>query len=183
MCLYEQLAGETGTVQTFTRLADSYDHTGFILDSEGKPEEAEPYYQKGYEIFERLAAETGTIDARLRFSISCSRMADICSSKNDSIKAEEFYQKNIILLERQRELLFEGKRWYDLVRLARREKTNSRLVSYVLNKYEDNTNAIKIKLSAPDILYFPYSESELKVNPKLTQNPAYNTGENQEINQ
>ena len=99
MCLYEQLAGETGTVQTFTRLADSYDHTGFILDSEGKPEEAEPYYQKGYEIFERLAAETGTIDARLRFSISCSRMADICSSKNDSIKAEEFYQKNIILLE------------------------------------------------------------------------------------
>ena len=90
--------------------------------------------------------------------------------------------ENIILLERQRELLFEGKRWYDLVRLARREKTNSRLVSYVLNKYEDNTNAIKIKLSAPDILYFPYSESELKVNPKLTQNPAYNTGENQEIN-
>lgn len=91
--------------------------------------------------------------------------------------------ENLILLERQRELLFEGKRWFDLVRLARREGSNSRLVSYVLNKYEDNTNAIKIKLSAPDILYFPYSQSELKVNPKLTQNPAYDTGEDQEINQ
>ena len=90
--------------------------------------------------------------------------------------------ENLILLERQRELLFEGKRWFDLVRLARREGSNSRLVSYVLNKYEDNTNAIKIKLSAPDILYFPYSESELKVNPNLTQNPAYKTGKDQEIN-
>jgi hypothetical protein len=90
--------------------------------------------------------------------------------------------ENLILLERQRELLFEGKRWFDLVRLARREGSNSRLVSYVLNKYEDNTNAIKIKLSAPDILYFPYSESELKVNPNLTQNPGYNTGNDQEIN-
>ena len=91
--------------------------------------------------------------------------------------------ENLILLERQRELLFEGKRWFDLVRLSRREGSNSRLVSYVLNKYEDNTNAIKIKLSAPDILYFPYSQSELKVNPNLTQNPAYDTGEDQEINQ
>lgn len=90
--------------------------------------------------------------------------------------------ENLILLERQRELLFEGKRWFDLVRMSRREGTNSRLVGYVLNKYEDNTNAIKIKLSSPDILYFPYSESELKVNQKLTQNPAYEKGDDNKIN-
>src|SRR5574344_381156 len=90
--------------------------------------------------------------------------------------------ESLILLERQRELMFEGKRWFDLVRMARRDGNNSRLVTLVLNKYEDNINAIKIKLSAPDILYFPYSESELKVNPNLTQNPAYTTGDDTEQN-
>jgi starch-binding outer membrane protein, SusD/RagB family len=97
-------------------------------------------------------------------------------------KSSRTAMENLILLERQRELMFEGKRWFDLVRTARRDGNNSRLVTLVLNKYEDNINAIKIKLSAPDILYFPYSESELKVNPNLTQNPAYNTGDDTEQN-
>ena len=84
--------------------------------------------------------------------------------------------------ERQREFVFEGKRWYDLVRLARRDGDNSRLISLATRKYIENVNAIKIKLADPNIIYFPYSKSELKVNPLLRQNPAFDTGEDSELN-
>lgn len=90
--------------------------------------------------------------------------------------------EDLVLDERQRELMFEGKRWYDLVRLCRREGNNTRMVNKVIPKFKDNTTAIRIKLAAPDALYFPYSRKELKQNPYLKQNPAYETGDNMERN-
>lgn len=83
--------------------------------------------------------------------------------------------EELVLQERQRELLFEGKRWFDLVRKARRDGNNVNLISNVIRKQTSNTGAIQIKLASTDGLYFPYSESELKNNPKLKQNPAYAT--------
>jgi starch-binding outer membrane protein, SusD/RagB family len=83
--------------------------------------------------------------------------------------------EDLVQLERQRELLFEGKRWYDLVRRARREGKNDNLVSNAIKKQTSNTGAIQIKLASTDGLYYPYSESELKLNPFLKQNPAYDT--------
>ncbi len=82
--------------------------------------------------------------------------------------------EELVLLERQRELLFEGKRWFDLIRLARRDGNNNRLINHAINKYSENQSAIRKKLNSPYSMYFPYSEAELKVNTKLTQNPAYN---------
>lgn len=89
--------------------------------------------------------------------------------------------EQLLLAERQREFLFEGKRWFDLVRFARRDGNNSRLVELASRKYLDNVNAIKIKLADPNIIYFPYAKSELKVNPLLVQNPAFTTGEDSEL--
>lgn len=100
----------------------------------------------------------------------------------DTLKFEDYgtsklAMQELVMAERQRELLFEGKRWFDLVRLARRDGNTKRLVSLATQKYVDNLNAIKIKLADPDIIYFPYSRSELKVNPYLVQNSAYSTGD------
>ena len=89
--------------------------------------------------------------------------------------------EDLVMEERQREFVFEGKRWFDLVRLARRDGINDRLVSLVSRKYIENVNALKIKLADPNIIYFPYAKSELKVNPLLKQNPTYTSGEESEL--
>lgn len=83
--------------------------------------------------------------------------------------------EDLIMLERQREFMFEGKRWYDLVRMCRRDGSNSRMVEKVLPKFEQDGSKIRIKLASPDILYFPYNRDEIKVNTELKQNPAYIT--------
>lgn len=121
---------------------------------------------------------------RTAFSLVSSvynRANNIQGSRTDTLVFNNFANNRItmedlVLKERQRELLFEGKRWYDLVRLARREGNNNRLINYAVTKYIDNQSAMRKKMNAPLALYFPYSESELKVNPYLKQNPAYETG-------
>lgn len=85
--------------------------------------------------------------------------------------------EDLLFAERHREFLFEGKRWFDLVRLARRDGKTERLVSCAIRKYRQDINVIKIKLTDPNYIYYPYAKSELKVNPLLVQNPAFDKGE------
>ena len=85
--------------------------------------------------------------------------------------------EDLLFEERHREFLFEGKRWFDLVRQARRDGKTERLASCAIRKYRQDVNVIKIKLTDPNYIYFPYAKSELKVNPLLKQNPAFDKGE------
>ena len=79
----------------------------------------------------------------------------------------------LVLEERQRELMFEGKRWFDLVRRAEREGNTNYLIGRVTRKGSDNASVVQSKLSRMDGLYWPYNKAELQVNPNLKQNPAY----------
>lgn len=84
--------------------------------------------------------------------------------------------QELVLEERQRELAFEGKRWFDLVRKALRDGETGPMLDILINrKYETNQKAIRSKMSAMDCMFFPILEREVKTNPLLKQNPAYET--------
>ena len=86
--------------------------------------------------------------------------------------------ENLVLNERRRELMFEGKRWYDLVRRARRDGKTDYLKSESCNKYSSNKQLVESKLTRMDAIYWPYNYDELKVNKNLKQNPAFGSGLN-----
>nr|WP_321412364.1 RagB/SusD family nutrient uptake outer membrane protein [uncultured Carboxylicivirga sp.] len=81
--------------------------------------------------------------------------------------------RNLVLRERQRELMWEGKRWFDLMRLARREDSPSTLVNYVLKKFGGSGDNVEAKMSVMDALYLPIHIDEIKANSALEQNPFY----------
>lgn len=101
--------------------------------------------------------------------------------------------RTMVLEERQRELAFEGKRWYDLVRTALRttRDVTEGDATYAVNdidavrdiivngKYKMNQKTYSNKM--PDIysFFFPISESEINAygdkKNLLKQNPAYET--------
>ena len=87
--------------------------------------------------------------------------------------------ETVLFKERRRELMFEGKRWYDLVRMARRDGNQERLLSFVEKKYDSATlSAVKIKLKNPWAMYFPFHKDEIdKSQGYLKQNPAYREDE------
>jgi len=87
--------------------------------------------------------------------------------------------EQLVLRERQRELLFEGKRWFDLMRLARRTNSASSILTYVSKKL---TGTQYTKMSIMDALYLPVPQSDIDINPNLVQNPAYDDTKTQTSN-
>lgn len=91
--------------------------------------------------------------------------------------ASKSQMQQLVMLERHRELMFEGKRWFDLVRRARREGSTATLIGAVAKKGNSGGTAISSKLSRMEAIYWPYHSDELKVNSNLVQNPAFGSGE------
>ena len=105
-----------------------------------------------------------------------------CSSGAKDLEYSKYNSKSqmqeLVLGERQRELLFEGKRWFDLVRRSRRDGNTNYLVGVVSRKGSSGGTALSSKLSRLDAIYWPYNNDEIKVNKNLVQNPAFSSGEN-----
>lgn len=101
--------------------------------------------------------------------------------KYDDYKDSKENMEKLVMDERHRELMFEGKRWFDLVRTARRTGDTRELAKTVTKKQLTNISGIQIRLADPNALYLPYYRNELKVNPYLHQNPAYHTGDDSDL--
>ena len=139
---------------------------------------AEAEIQKGEEGYPRAFMLINTVNKRANDVTTTARADTLKMGDYITSKAS---MEELLMEERQREFMFEGKRWFDLVRMARRDGNNTRLVSLASRKYIENVNAIKIKLADPNIIYFPYAKSEMKVNPLLVQNPAFGNEEDNEL--
>ena len=82
--------------------------------------------------------------------------------------------EEMVMMERQRELLFEGKRWFDLVRRSMRDGNNEYLSHQVDNKGLQNSAIVTGNLLATfDAIFLPCYIEEWKVNENLWMNPAY----------
>ena len=106
----------------------------------------------------------------------------ICQTTlQDTLVATDYNTKSqmeeLVLQERQRELMFEGKRWYDLVRRSQRDGNTQTLVNAALRKVTTGGSLIQNKLTKMDAIYWPYNNDEIKVNRNLVQNPAFSSGE------
>ncbi len=85
---------------------------------------------------------------------------------------------NLVYDERQRELMFEGKRYFDLVRRALREDNTDYLANHVSNKNASTAAIVRSKMQKIDAIFWPYNLDETKCNKNLVQNPAFGSGEN-----
>ena len=112
----------------------------------------------------------------------------------DTLQPSSFSSKEqmefLVLAERGRELTFEGKRWYDLMRYCYRhmegvdiktkmaDKTEwpalyDGMLKLVVRKYVNGGDAVSYKMKSEPFLYWPVLERELRVNRLLKQNPVF----------
>ena len=101
----------------------------------------------------------------------------------DTLNVNSYASKDkiveLVYSERQRELMFEGKRYYDLVRRAMREGKTDYLRGKAKQRDSESASVIDSKLTRMEAIFWPYNLDELKVNKNLVQNPAFGSGENQ----
>lgn len=131
------------------------------------------YKDKAFNLIDAVNARSINSD---NFNITPNTLTQVISYSNSTTVNE---LESVLFKERRRELMFEGKRWYDLVRMARRDGNQERLLSFVEKKYDSATlSAVKIKLKNPYAMYFPMAKDEVRNSQGvLKQNPAYKDDE------
>lgn len=155
------------------------------------------------EAMTQLAADDKDIQLRQAFNIVQfvnSRSIYTNSLSSDSLKWSYYNTKTtmetLVLNERLRELSFEGKRWYDLLRynyrhvsgvdytttLAKQSaegrdfvKNSTDMLNLLIRKYTSGGQAAASKMRTEPYLYMPVYQSEMDVNPNLQQNPAFSS--------
>lgn len=147
-------------------------------------------------LVETAASDSDQVALRKAFNlVQAVNKRSMKKNSTDTLKFENFKSKSdfelLVLAERERELCFEGKRWWDLMRYCYRhmEGVNIKqrladvaawpelyqpMLSLIVRKYSDNGgDAISYKMKSEPYLYWPILESELKVNKLLKQNPVF----------
>ena len=93
-----------------------------------------------------------------------------------SIQDSRIAYEDAILEERALELAFEGKRWFDLMRMGRRDNfaRKDKLVDAIIKNVPSTQKRILgSKLTNPLGWYMPIYKNELERNLNLEQNPYY----------
>ena len=140
------------------------------LMRDGSDEEASEYNKS---LIDRAFTLVNAINKR---ALCQTQLNDTLIRGNYSSKGD---METLVMQERQRELMFEGKRWFDLVRLSQRTGNTQTLASAALQKATTGAGLISNHLAKMDAIYWPYNLDEMKVNLNLVQNPAFGSGEDE----
>ena len=101
----------------------------------------------------------------------------------DTLKRSNYNTKvqmeGLVERERQRELMFEGKRYYDLVRYTLRDNNTNNIASVMSKRDDVNSTYVSNFFKKIDAIFWPYNYEEMRVNRNLKPNPAFGTGENE----
>lgn len=80
----------------------------------------------------------------------------------------------IILRERAMELAHEGKRWFDLVRVATNDNKPDILINLIVaSRAVGDRQLIRSRIIDPRSWYLPIAQTEIQANNQLVQNPFY----------
>lgn len=107
----------------------------------------------------------------LRSNPAARSAANAKPKRTDFTTVQDF--ETLLMYERQREFLFEGKRYFDLVREARRIGDTSKFAATLQTKFGEGGAAVAIKMLKMDFMYMPIFKRQIQVNPNLVQNSAY----------
>ena len=148
-------------------------------------------------LVETAASDSDEVKLKKAFNlVQAVNKRSMKKNATDTLKFESFKSKEsmelLVLAERERELCFEGKRWFDLMRYCYRhmEGVNisqrladtgtwpelyAPMLQMIIRKYGTGGegDAVSYKMKSEPYLYWPILESELKVNNLLKQNPVY----------
>ena len=126
---------------------------------------------------EALAELAVTDDERKTVISLCNVTYKRATMEMDSLEYADYPSmdavKAMVLQERQRELCFEGKRWYDLLRKVRREGATAGAYALLEKAYAREVSTYKARLSNPEAWYLPISLTEMNANTQLHQNSYY----------
>lgn len=159
------------------------------------------------EAMTQLATGNDDIQLRQAFNIvqEVNKRALYSGTNSDSLKWSAYNtvesMETLVLAERLRELCFEGKRWYDLLRYNYRHvegvdysttlaEQNENGVTFVENTEEMrklmarklSSSSLPSKMRTEPYLYMPVLQDQIEVNPNLKQNPVYSSSDVYEKN-
>lgn len=161
------------------RLAEIYLMKAEALVQQAKALEAEgdttgTMYQKLNEAWDLVKA--------IRDRSNATETTDLCARVTKITELDCITMNKFVYEERIREMLYEGKRWFDALRFAKRDNyggAGSPNLVYLNDMAIYGASASKVtslqtKLKNHDFHYLPIAQDELDANKELKQNPFYN---------
>jgi hypothetical protein len=161
--IWKYVGANATVLRTFDQ---SYAHWFFYRYADILLMKAEALNEKG-----SSGAEALSLIYSVRQRANALAATDLAPSPTDKVLIQDF-----ILQERAREFCFEGKRWYDVLRNAKRN--NYQRISLLLNMVATSVpsnlqQAAQAKMQDHNSHYFPIYLYELQTNKLLVQNPFY----------